>query len=90
MRRIADLVTGAKLEGTETGPALLGILSAWNYREIAKVINEGGDRMPSFSHLTGTVRRRIITHIVAPEPVVDEPSKEVSYTHCCLYVSSRS
>ena len=74
---------GAKLEGTETGPALLGILERVNYREIAKVINEGGDRMPSFSHLTGTVRRRIITHIVAPEPVVDEPSKEVSYTHCC-------
>ena len=74
---------GAKLEGTETGPALLGILERVNYREIAKVINEGSDRMPSFSHLTGTVRRRIITHIVAPEPVVDEPSKEVSYTHCC-------
>ena len=74
---------GAKLEGTEAGPALLGILERMNYRKIAKVINEGSDRMPSFSHLTRTVRGRIITHIVAPEPVVDEPTEEVSYTHCC-------
>ena len=74
---------GANLEGTETGPALLGVLERMDYRKIAKVINDGIDRMPSFSHLNGTVRGRIISHIVAPEPVVDEPTSEVSYTHCC-------
>ena len=74
---------GTNLEGTETGPDLLGILERMDYRKIAKVINDGVDRMPSFSHLSGTVRGRIITHIVAPEPVVDEPTTEVSYTHCC-------
>ncbi len=74
---------GTKLEGTETGPTLLGILKRMDYRKIAKVINDGADRMPSFSHLSGTVRGRIITHIVAPKPVVDEPTTEASYTHCC-------
>jgi quinoprotein glucose dehydrogenase len=74
---------GTNLEGTETGPDLLGVLERMDYRKIAKVINDGIDRMPSFSHLSGTVRGRIITHIVAPEPVVDEPTTEVSYTHCC-------
>ena len=68
--------------GTDAGPTLVGLEQA-NYAEILKVVNEGKGRMPGFAHLDDAVRTGIVQHILAPEPVIDEPTTEVTYSHCC-------
>ena len=68
--------------GTDAGPTLVGLEQA-NYAEILKVVNEGKGRMPGFAHLDDVVRTGIVQHILAPEPVIDEPTTEVTYAHCC-------
>jgi|TARA_Y100000310_G_scaffold335510_1_gene417736 quinoprotein glucose dehydrogenase len=72
---------GQNLEGTETGPMLTGILDRMGYRKVARIVREGTGRMPAYGYLPEVERRGVIRHIVAPEPVIDEPSKEVDYAH---------
>ena len=70
---------GLELEGTETGPALTGVLDRLGYEKIIELIKEGNGRMPGFAHLDDAERRGILRYMLSPEPVVDEPSTEVAY-----------
>ena len=74
---------GPDFTGTDAGPTLVDAVDRLGYAEVLKVTNEGKGRMPAFAHLDDVVRNGILDHIVAPEPVIDEPTTEVTYTHCC-------
>ena len=72
---------GENLEGTDAGPALGGLLQRLGRDAIFEIVNEGSGRMPGFAHLDEVERNGILAHILAPEPVIDEPTTEVAYTH---------
>ena len=74
---------GPDFTGTDAGPTLVDAVDRLGYAEVRKITNEGKGRMPAFAHLDDVVRNGILEHIVAPEPVIDEPTTEVTYTHCC-------
>ena len=69
--------------GTDAGPTLVGVVERLGYAEVLKVINEGKGRMAGFGHLDDYVRNGIVEHMMQPEPVADEPTAAVTYTHCC-------
>ena len=74
---------GTDFTGTDAGPTLVGARDRIGYQEILKVVNEGRGRMAGFAHLEDAERDGIVQHILAPEPVIDEPTTEVTYSHCC-------
>ncbi len=74
---------GADFKGTDAGPSLIGAMDRIGYRGIVEVVRDGKGRMPSFAHLSEDERNGIIRHTLAPEPVIDEPTTEITYAHCC-------
>ena len=70
---------GLKLEGTETGPALLGVLERMEAAEARRIIVEGSGRMPGSPHLDDGQMRAIFRYMGSEEPEQDEPSEEVEY-----------
>lgn len=72
---------GQDFTGTDAGPALAGVLDRIGYRAIVKIVEEGSGRMPGFAHLDEVERNGIVRHILAPEPVIDEPTTEITYVH---------
>ncbi|TDJ27128.1 MAG: c-type cytochrome [Gammaproteobacteria bacterium] len=80
---------GMDLQGSETGPALLGVRERLGYGEIVEMVENGSGRMPSFKHLSDIERRGAVRHIVAPEPFIDEPNTSVDYYLASSYVYLR-
>ena len=74
---------GPDFTGTDAGPGLIGVMERMGYQEVLKIINDGNGRMAGFAHLEEHVRNGIVEHILAPEPVIDEPTSEITYAHCC-------
>jgi len=70
---------GLKAEGTDTGPALTGILDRRSFAEVQEIISQGSGRMPAFPNLDDAERGGILRYILAPEPSVDDPRTEVGY-----------
>ena len=69
--------------GTDAGPSLVGVVERVGYSETLAIINEGKGRMAAFAHLEEHVRTGIVQHLMQPEPLIDEPTTEVTYAHCC-------
>ena len=70
---------GLDREGTENAPSLVGIRDRLEMGEVREIMQDGSGRMPGFAHLGDEERRGILRHIWAIEPVVDEPTTEVTY-----------
>ena len=70
---------GGQLEGTDQGPSLTEISDRLTISEIAKIVKEGKGRMPAFDYLDTPTYRGVLGYILSPEPVPDEPSKDVRY-----------
>ena len=81
--------------GTDAGPSLVGVIERIGYGEVLKIVGEGKGRMAGFAHLEDYVRNGIVQHLLQseqavqseqtaqPEPVIDEPTQEITYAHCC-------
>ena len=84
--------------GTDAGPSLVGVIERVGYGEVLKIVGEGKGRMAGFAHLEDYVRNGIVQHLLQseqavqaaqseqtaqPEPVIDEPTQEITYAHCC-------
>ena len=80
---------GPDFTGTDAGPTLVGAVDRLGYAEVLKVTNEGKGRMPAFAHLDDVERNGILDHIVAPEPVIDEPTTEGNLYALLLRLSAR-
>ena len=74
---------GVDLEGTSTGPSLIGVVDRLGSPEVDTIIREGRGRMPTFAHLEEIERRGVLRHLDAPETTrsTDEPSTDVRYAH---------
>ena len=74
---------GVDLEGTSTGPSLIGVVERLGRTEINTILREGRGRMPGFAHLEDIERRGVLRHLDAPEETreAEEPSTEVRYAH---------
>ena len=72
---------GTDLAGTDAGPPLQDALERLGLRRIREILAEGAGRMPSFGHLDDFERDGILAYFLAPEPVVDAPTEEVTYAH---------
>ena len=70
---------GLELEGTETGPALLGVRDRLETDEIRAIMNDGSGRMPSFAHFDDAERRAVMRYISQDEPEPDDPTSELAY-----------
>ncbi len=70
---------GLKLEGTDVGPALTGVLDRIGYEQITEIVREGRGRMPSFAHLDDAQRGGLLRYILSPDPEIDMPSTEITY-----------
>ena len=70
---------GGDLQGTDQGPSLVGLTERLTTAEIAKVVKEGKGRMPAFDNLDTPTYRGVLGYILSPEPIPDEPSKDVRY-----------
>ncbi|MDP6581710.1 MAG: PQQ-binding-like beta-propeller repeat protein, partial [Vicinamibacterales bacterium] len=70
---------GLELEGTETGPALLGVRDRLETDEIRAIMNDGSGRMPSFAHFDDAQRRAVMRYISQVEPEPDDPTSELAY-----------
>ncbi len=74
---------GLDLEGSDAGPALLGVVERLGWEKITEVVTQGAGRMPGFAHLDEFERRGALSYMGAERPVKDEPTTEVGYSHCC-------
>ena len=72
---------GLTLEGTEIAPSLVGVRDRLDIGEIREIIREGSGRMPGFAHFNDIEHRAVLRYMSAPEPEIDEPSREVRYVH---------
>jgi quinoprotein glucose dehydrogenase len=65
-------------------PSLVGIGTRRNVDEIARIVEEGGGRMPGFKQLHGAVRRAMVEYVVSGRSLTvraDKPSSvDVPYT----------
>jgi len=74
---------GANLEGTDAGVALDGLRERMEFDEVRRIVLEGSGRMPGFAHLSDAERNGIFRVVMAEELAQDEPTDEVTYSHCC-------
>ena len=72
---------GQDLAGTDAGPSLVGALERLGYARILEIMAEGAGRMPGFAHLDEVERSGIVSYFLAPAPVADAPTTEVTYAH---------
>lgn len=74
---------GVDLEGTSTGPSLIGVVERLGRTEVNTILREGRGRMPGFAHLEEIERRGVLRHLDAPEETreAEEPSTGVRYAH---------
>ena len=72
---------GLTLEGTEIAPSLVGVRDRLDIGEIREIIREGSGRMPGFAHFSDIEHGAVLRYMSAPEPEIDEPSREVRYVH---------
>ena len=74
---------GANREGTDAGVALEGLRERMKFDEVRRIVLEGGGRMPGFAHLSSAEQNGIFRIIMAEELAKDEPTDDVTYSHCC-------
>ena len=72
---------GLDLEGTDAGPALRGIGERMAFGDVLKVVGQGRGRMPGFARMSRADWRGVLGYMLAPEPIKDEPTGQVTYAH---------
>ena len=70
---------GLTLEGTDTGPSLIGVRDRLGPGEILETIREGSGRMPGFAHFDDAERRAVMRFVSSDEPEIDEPTAKLAY-----------